>query len=192
VLNGYPLKTKLPEFYIHQDNTNIEETDHRAKAKMKMYAERRRNIHESNIKVGDTVLMKNTTDKGKLQPKFQDRPFEVIDRKGSMVTAQRGSETKTRNSSHFRKISTEEDPILISDDEDVPGPVTEVPVQAASQGAGSESLESMPLTPHNTPKPQTPTNTQTQPSTPLRRPRRSIKQPKHLSDYVVKIPKLIK
>ena len=52
------------------------------------------------------MLLKNVTQTGKLVPTFQQQPFEVMKRKGVMVTAQRGQEIKARNVSHFRKVIT--------------------------------------------------------------------------------------
>ena len=48
---------------------------------------------------------------GKLVRKFQQQPFEVIKRKGVIVTAHRGQEIKARNVSHFRKVITEAMPL---------------------------------------------------------------------------------
>ena len=111
VLNGVPLKTKLPQVYNTQDDKLLRQKDQSAKNSMKEHAEARRNIRRSDIKVGDKVLLKNVTQTGKLVPKFQKQPFEVIKRKGVMVTAQRGQEIKARNVSHFRKVVTEAIPL---------------------------------------------------------------------------------
>ena len=109
VLNGVPLKTKLPQMFNTQDDIKLlRQKDQSAKNNMKEHAEARRNIRRSDIKVGDKVLLKNVTQTGKLVPKFQQQPFEVIKRKGVMVTvAQTGQKIKARNVSHFRKVITE-------------------------------------------------------------------------------------
>ena len=117
-LNGYSMKIKLPELR-NRPQTHIQEfmqkdminNDSKSKMKMKHYAERRRNIKQSNLKVGDSVLMKNATKRGKLTSKFHEQPFEVIERKGDMVIARRGQEIKARNTSHFKSIRTEEKPL---------------------------------------------------------------------------------
>ena len=111
VLNGVPLKTKLPQVCNIPDDKLFRQKDQSAKNNMKEHAEARRNIRRSDIKVGDKVLLKNVTQTGKLVPKFQQQPFEVIKTKGVMVTAQRGQEIKARNVSHFRKVITEAMPL---------------------------------------------------------------------------------
>ena len=107
VLNGVTLKTKLPQVFNTQYDKLLRQNDQSAKNSMKEHAEARRNITRSDIKVRDKVLLKNVTQPGKLVPKFQQQPFDVIKRKGVMVTAQRGQEIKARNVSHFRKVVTE-------------------------------------------------------------------------------------
>ena len=111
VLNGVPLKTKLPQVFNTQDDKLLRQKDQSVKNSMKEHAEARRNIRRSDIKVGDKVLLKNVTQTGKLVPKFQQQPFEVIKRKGVMVTAQRGQEIKARNVSHVGKVITEAMPL---------------------------------------------------------------------------------
>ena len=111
VLNGVPLKTKLPQVCNTPDDKLFRQKDQSAKNNMKEHAEARRDIRRSDIKVGDKVLLKNVTQTGKLVPKFQQQPFEVIKRKDVMVTAQRGQEIKARNVSHFRKVITEAMPL---------------------------------------------------------------------------------
>ena len=111
VLNGVPLKTKLPQVFNTQDDKLLRQKDQSAKNNMKEHAEARRNIRRSDINVGDKVLLKTVTQTRKLVPKFQQQPFEVIKRKGVMVTAQRGQEIKARNVSHFRNVITEAMPL---------------------------------------------------------------------------------
>ena len=191
-LNGYPLKTKLPQISIHKDDTKLTVNDQLGKSNMKYYAERRRNIKESNLKIGDKVLMKNITKPGKLQPKFQQEPFEIIEKKGSMVIAQRGEEVKARNSCHFRNVYSEEEPILVRDDEETQNNIVD---------SGEQQIESYP--PDSLPIPECPTS-ESQPqnspsrspknqpiSDPQSRPKRSVKIPKHFKDFEVKIPKLV-
>ena len=111
LLNGYPMKTKLPELSFTRDDCDVRGKDFDSKMKMKHYAERRRNITHSEIGPGNKVLIRNHTKFGKLEPKFQKEPFEVIDRKGSMIVAKRGDEIKARNACHFKRIVTSDDPL---------------------------------------------------------------------------------
>jgi len=63
----------------------------------------RRNAKECILETGDTVLARqqNTTTK----PFFDPNPFLVVDKKGSIITATRGSKKLVRDASRFKKIS---------------------------------------------------------------------------------------
>jgi hypothetical protein len=116
-LNGYSLRTQLPEIgIVKEGRPNFEKKDERSKAKMKANAESRRNIRNSNLKIGDDVLMSEKVKSGKLIPKFQPQPFKVIDKKGSMVVAVRGSEVKARNSSNFKRVDLSSEQIDLFED----------------------------------------------------------------------------
>ncbi len=109
LLNGRPMRVRLPHVDSTVNNPVVEKRDSENKQKMKHYAESRRNVKPSSLKVGDRVLMKNVVKKGKLDSKFDSNPFVVERVKGSMVEVKRGGEVKMRNSSHFRKVSVDPD-----------------------------------------------------------------------------------
>lgn len=179
ILNGQSLKIKLPQLAEPDKDESLRKQDMAAKSKMKSYAEDRRNIRHSDISVGDKVLMKNVTH-GKMVPKFQPDPFEVIETKGSMVVAQRGDEVKARNSSHFRKVQTDVNPLTIPSHTDLE-PVT-------SQSPELPSVVSGPPVPD---PPQAPTpkkNPVLETHSPPVRPSRVRKPPKHLCDFQVRLP----
>ena len=122
----------------------LHQKDQVAKNKMKECAEAQRNIIKSDIGIGDNVLLKNSTQQGKLVPKFQHQPFEVIDRKGAMITAQRDQEVKAQNASHFQKVNTDINPLRYWPDEPDPAPwptppTLPSPVVIASNPVGSPS-----------------------------------------------------
>ena len=77
--------------------------DSEAKARMKTYADTRRHARPSTFKVGDSVLAKQTR-ANKLTTRFDIRPRQVTEVKGSMITANRDSHSITRNSSFFKKV----------------------------------------------------------------------------------------
>jgi len=207
-LNGYPLKTKLPEIFDYQDQSGIEERDRQAKSKMKFYAERRRNIKDSNLKPGDNVLMKNVTKRGKLVSKFQSEPFQVIKTRGSMITAQRGDEIKTRNSSHFRSVETGENPLRAVAEPEEPYPIISDmadPQTAQSndrdiirtRATPSREIRDSPRTPNRAIPPRETRAAQPPPKPPQilspprqsPRPQRVRNMPSYLRDYEVKLPK---
>ena len=206
-LNGYSLKTKLPE-PVSQKPTQVaelDENDRTAKAKMKMYAEKRRNIRKSDIKVGDTVLIKNPLKYGKLEPKFQAEPFEVIDKRGSMVLAQRGQEVKARNSSHFRPVKTDDQPLIADYPEEITSsdpvnsqePVVvnlDVPASPIAVPGPSASVRSPPNVSMSSPvrnalSNETPSQSVGNASQ-QSRPRRETRMPAKFNDYVVKMPNM--
>ena len=100
-----PINIKLPVYRKprRRSNNQMAKSDREAKNKMKQYADGHRNAKTSNTKIGDTVLIKNTV-KGKMETPFKPVPYEIINKKGSMLTARRGEHKVTRNSSFFKVI----------------------------------------------------------------------------------------
>ena len=100
------LRRKLPERIVPEGEIPydpIRQRDAAEKKQMKEYADKRRNARESLMVLGDQVLLKQ----GKvdvLTPAFDPRPFSVIGVKGSMITVKRGTEIKSRNSSHCKLL----------------------------------------------------------------------------------------
>ncbi|KAL3864805.1 hypothetical protein ACJMK2_006458 [Sinanodonta woodiana] len=70
---------------------------------MKSYADQTRKAKKSNFKVGDSVLVKQEK-RDKLSTPFDPKPYEVINKKGSMITARREDHQITRNSSFFKTV----------------------------------------------------------------------------------------
>ncbi|CAB3989654.1 Transposon Tf2-9 poly [Paramuricea clavata] len=111
------IRNKLPSFSSLQHNDGPMEhhvvRDKEEKEKMKVHADRRNNAKESQLKVGDYVLMQVPKD-NKLSMPFNPKPFKVIEIKGNMVTARNTEPTVTRNVSCFKcltnyKNASEED-----------------------------------------------------------------------------------
>ena len=180
ILNGQPLKVKLPQVVKREDDEVLRKQDAAAKNRMKAHAEERRNIQYSKLTAGDRVLMKNVTQQGKMIPKFQPEPFEVIEKKGAMIIAQRGQEVKARNSSHFRKIHTQVNPLDVPNDID--------PVDFSAPDTLPPSHTPNLVSPPNTPKPVSPHNSP-QSNTSVR-PKRVSKLPNRFQDFVVKMPNI--
>ena len=146
--------------------------------------------------------MKNVAKSGKLVPKFQPEPFQVIERKGSMVIARRGEETKARDCSHFKQVrSAAQHQQVQGDEQQVQGDEQEV---MDTNGRNNEPLPTGPSptelkqpgtrTPPETrtpspdvPRPPMP-NTTDPPKSPPKiqgRPKRNKKSPVYLRDYQV-------
>ncbi|CAB4040261.1 uncharacterized protein K02A2.6-like, partial [Paramuricea clavata] len=92
------IRNKLPSFSSLQHNDGPMEhhvvRDKEEKEKMKVHADRRNNAKESQLKVGDYVLMQVPKD-DKLSMPFNPKPFKVIEIKGNMVTARNTERTVT-------------------------------------------------------------------------------------------------
>eukprot|EP00794_Sanderia_malayensis_P006384 gene6384-biopygen5283 len=84
----------------------------------KQYADTQRHAKESHIKEGDTVLVRQEK-KRKLMPKFNEKPYVVIERKGVTIIAENGDKHRiTRNISHFKKIPKQVQSVDSSDDDE--------------------------------------------------------------------------
>ena len=68
-----------------------------------MYIDKKRHAKESDIGIGDTVLVKQQY-KNKFLSRFDKAPYKVIQRKGTMITAENRTRRITRNVSHFKKF----------------------------------------------------------------------------------------
>ena len=107
VLFGRPTKTKLPELTTPCSDPEIRERDQTAKVKMKEHADNKRYVMPSNAKEGDTVLVKRDDSNKKSHKPYDPRPHIIVEKKGSMVTAENDDGTQvTTNSSFFKNVST--------------------------------------------------------------------------------------
>ena len=87
---------------------------------MKTYADAKAYVRPSQIKEGDTVLVRRDDMKRKRDTPYRPEPYVVIAKKGSMVTARNKSGTVTRNSSFFKKASIEIPETSDDEDSDIP------------------------------------------------------------------------
>lgn len=96
--------------------------DQERSAYNKSYADARRKVKNSDIQVGDSVLVQQDK-KQKLMPRFNTTPYTVTERKGVQIMARnKEGHRTTRNVSHFKRIPVDKDEETSSDEE----PVTEV------------------------------------------------------------------
>ena len=139
-LNGRKLKITLPEVSptparqptLQETQKTMAERDAEQKSKIKAYADSKLGTKPSNIKPGDTVLVRQPK-KNKLSTPFNPEPLVVEEKKGSMVTASDGFKSITRNSSMFKiipkELRAEGDRREQEEPEDLPAEPTEVPTQ---------------------------------------------------------------
>lgn len=70
---------------------------------MKGYADKQNHAKHSDLEIGDRVLVKQPKH-NKLSTPFSPEPMEIMEKKGSMITAQNADRSVTRNSSFFKKV----------------------------------------------------------------------------------------
>ncbi|PIK39686.1 hypothetical protein BSL78_23476 [Apostichopus japonicus] len=154
-----PIRTRLPEPQSHTANdSEIRNRDKSMKQKQKVNAEKHQRIRESEIRVGNYVLVKRDGHIGKYTTPFNTRPLKVIAIKGSQIVASRGSYRVTRNSSHFKVLKGQHDIHAAVDDYD------ETPSPQIANPPRNERI-------------------QTPPMVARRNPPRNRAPPRNLSDY---------
>ena len=75
----------------------------KSRQKNKIHFDRRNKAKPSEFKVGDAVLLRNSK-KGKLQTTYEHQKYQIVKKKGSMITASNDNRQVTRNSSHFKNF----------------------------------------------------------------------------------------
>jgi hypothetical protein len=78
---------------------------------MKSYADESNKAKESQLKMGDVVLVKIPKE-NKLSTPFSPQPYLITEKKGTQITVKNNSHSITRNSSHFKK--TEASPDIVN------------------------------------------------------------------------------
>ena len=155
--------------------TRITHNDAVSKSKMKEYADKKRHTTPSSLSQGDHVLVKQRK-LDKLTPPYNPDPYTVIEKRGSMVIADRDGHTVTRNSSQFRPVKIsgpiedeESSPIVSHDTPGADDPQRETSDQSHSSPAKPKSvpLSSVPISPVPT----------------RRNPRRTAGMPKKYADF---------
>ena len=107
-LNRRKLKTTLLEVTppVLEKQKKMTDRDAEQTMKMKAYADQKLGVRESKIKLGDTVLVKQSKH-NKLSPLFSPVPLLVEEKNRSMVTASDGNKTVTQNSSMLKVVPSQ-------------------------------------------------------------------------------------
>ena len=153
---------------------------------MKEYADKCNHAKNTDLNVGDKVLIKQPK-QNKMSTPFKPEPFEITDKKGSMITAQNAEHTVTRNASFFKKLPSN---IPVHPEEEQFTPF----IDAAEAAEPIETIEPPTVTSVESPKNALlapPGNASVEPPTvipvelpSLRRSARARRMPDHLKDYV--------
>ncbi len=160
---GRTPRNKLPCLNtIDPQRHDAELHDKLMKDKQKEYADRKVYVKPSAIEVGDTVIVRrDNPNLQKSETPYQRDTLTVAHKKGSMVTAENGSRSITRNTSFFKKVPS---------DQDVPGDRS-----TSVQDDGSEPENIMPN------EPITPSIVNAETKTVISpRPQRAVRKPRRL------------
>jgi hypothetical protein len=107
---------------------NIRNNDEQAKMKMKQYADDKFGARENNLEVADYVLVKQYKTNNLSVP-YNPNAMEVVNKKGTMITARNDHRQITRNASHFKEIKTEDDAEDKNDDDSQTQPSPKPPYE---------------------------------------------------------------
>lgn len=103
------LRTKLPEINLEEDKITLDEEirdrDMFAKYKNKMYIDEKRNAHESDLKTGDNVLVKQQY-MNKMTTPFISSPYKLVEKNGNQCVVQSSEGVQyRRNTTHVKKFN---------------------------------------------------------------------------------------
>ena len=98
---GRKLRTKLPEFVSKQVDEEVRDRDKIQKSKNKEYLDKKRNAKESNLEVGDSVLIKQSG--GKMDTPFYIEPYQLVAKSGNSCTVESPEGVKYKRNSTFLK-----------------------------------------------------------------------------------------
>ena len=102
LLFGRKIHNKLPQIASTLSfDKEVRAVDQIAKEKMKEKADTKRRAQKSSIDIGQTVLVRQKKE-NKFTTRFDPRPFKVVRKSGTMVTAYRDGKYITRNISLFK------------------------------------------------------------------------------------------
>lgn len=166
---GRNLRNRLPELPAKNPNDDaFRYRDEQAKLKMKLYADSKAYIKPSTIQVGDPVLVRDPG-LSKSKTPYNPVPLTVVEKKGSMVTAKRGNQRVTRNSSFFKPAPRHPSDAETEDRDTVPD-------IELSENTSTNTPTNTPHSPH--------TSTSTT-HAPLRHSNRTVHMPSRFNDFVV-------
>ncbi|KAL1268572.1 hypothetical protein QQF64_033935 [Cirrhinus molitorella] len=96
------IRGKLPDFTMPRNDQEIRDRDAEQKGKSKLYADHRRGAKNSQLEVGDQVLLRQEkTDK--LTTTFSPVPYTVVSRRGNSVIVENSGGTQYRRNTTFVK-----------------------------------------------------------------------------------------
>ena len=104
------INTKLPQVTTcNKSQTQMEvcKRDALAKERMKQHSDVKKRATESNLKIGDTVLVQQPK-RNKFTTKYDPKPYTITRKKGTLIEAKRNDHRITRNVTFFKKLSLQD------------------------------------------------------------------------------------
>ena len=108
MFNGRLYRTRLPTVKMHPSafHEEVKQNDLRSKEVMKKQSDSKSYVKQSEIAKGDLVLIKQQK-LNKHTPPYHPQPFEVLERKGSMIVARKGQQVVERHVNHCKRFTRE-------------------------------------------------------------------------------------
>ena len=124
LLFGRKVRTKLPELREESTESEMRDRDSEMKVKAKQYADKKRNVQESDLTPGDKVLVKQER-RNKLSTPFAPEPYAVVTKTGNSVVIESPEGVQLmRNTTHVKKFEeSSQDPAETAPLLDVTDPV---------------------------------------------------------------------
>lgn len=167
-------------------HSRMVQNDAETKMKTKCYVDTKRHTKTSSISPGDSVLVRQRK-VNKLTPPFNPLPYAVVQKHGSMVTAERGNHRITRNSSHFKPVHVDV-PTYGEEEEEEYSADSQIDPVATSQNSYTPLKAPVVPTDSTVPQSQIPVVPRSPipvvPS-PRRNPRRAVALPDRFRDFVM-------
>jgi len=109
LLYGRKIRSKLPEFHqVAIDDLELRDRDTEQKEKRKIYTDFKQNAHNSGIRPGDKVLVRQEKMK-KFSTPFAHEPVTVVEKTGNAVTIETENGVKyKRNVTHVKPFENSE------------------------------------------------------------------------------------
>ena len=105
ILFGRKIDTKVPILHSTRQSKlhwMLRKLDKESKEKVQTLFNRRKHAQPTSIQTGDLILLRQK--KTSTDPPFDPKPFTVIGKKGSMITARRRTLIRTRDVSKWRHL----------------------------------------------------------------------------------------
>ena len=169
------LRTKLPVLEERPNSavTEVRDRDAEKKGQSKIYVDGRRNAKESDLQLGDQVLVRQEK-KNKLSTNFGEAPHKVVQRDGNSLVVESPSGVRySRNTTHVKRFMTQQN--------EASQPQCESPVQM-----DSSELQVPEIVPPPQPVIQSPPTPNPVIAERTARPQRTQRLPRRFDDYEVK------